>query len=146
MTEQSTLDGNRLPTHGFIDHPSEVVLHVRARTFAELAEEAVIALGSLMEPGMEVTGESCRSEFPVEGIDRGAILVNLLNEVVSRSETEHFIPTNAAARLTNASRLEVGITAKIVSESPSLVKAATFHNLAVVDRNGVVEAFVTLDI
>lgn len=146
--ERASASANRphLPTHEFIDHPSELVLLVRAGTFAELAGEAVAALASVMERGMKYVGESLEDEFTVEGTDRGAMLVDLLNEIILRAEANRFIPSVVSARLASASKLDVNVAGRTVAESPSLVKAATFHNLKVSDHDGVVEATVTFDI
>ena len=132
--------------HEFLDHTSELELHVRAPTFAELAGEAGRALVELMKPGCDETGVGEWRSIAAEGVDRAALLVAWLNELVYLAEVERWVPTEIQAELTGDNVLEIRARGVHLKEAPSLVKAATYHGLQVRDTDAGVEAEVIFDV
>lgn len=130
----------------FVEHPGEVRLRLRAGSLGDLAAVAGRALAELelgREPG---AGEGPWREISVSGRDRGALLVNWVNELIYLAETECWIgvehtPIDVTDRLL---RMRVhGIT---VERPPSCVKAATLHGVSVADVPGGVETELVLDV
>lgn len=132
--------------HRWVDHTSEVQLEVAAESLAGLAEEAGRALGLLMLRGAppEVSGPARILE--VESVDRDALLVDWLNEILFVAETESWVPVEFAVEESSPTRLRAAARGVPVAEVPSSVKAATFHGLRVEESDGSWRAEVIFDV
>jgi SHS2 domain-containing protein len=132
--------------HRWVDHTSEVELEVEAESLAGLAAEAGRALGLLMLRGApaEVSGPARTLE--VSSVDRDALLVDWLNEILFVAETECWVPVEFAVEESSPTRLRIAARGVTVEEVPSSVKAATFHGLRVEERDGAWRAEVIFDV
>ena len=134
------------PAHRFVDHTSEIGLQVRAASFGELLAEAARGLASLMlrEVPAEAAGEA--REIEVSAHDRESLLVDWLNEILYVAETGLWIPLEIEVLEASDTRLRARARGVDVEVSPSMVKAATFHGLEVVETAEGVSAEVILDV
>ncbi|HSK75577.1 MAG TPA: archease [Thermoanaerobaculia bacterium] len=132
--------------HRWVDHTSEVQLQVEAESLAGLAVEAGGALAALLLRGRppEPAGEARRLE--VDSADREALLVDWLNEVLFVSEVDLWVPVAFDVLEVSPTRLVVSARGVSVDDPPSNVKAATFHGLEVVEREGGLHAEVIFDV
>ena len=133
-------------SHEFVDHTSEMGLRVRASSYAEVLAEAARGLAELQLRGKPAQSEGDWRRLEVESTDREALLVDWLNELIFRAETEHWIAVDVEVHVAG----DTGATARgrgvVAVEAPSFVKAATHHRLSVRQIAGGVEAEVVLDI
>jgi SHS2 domain-containing protein len=137
---------SQAPSHRFVDHTSEVQLDVFAPTFPDLLAEAGRGLAELLlrEAVVEPVGEWRTLE--VESHDREALLVDWLNEILFVAETELWIPLEFEILEASASHVLARARGVEVEDSPSMVKAATFHGLQVRETADGVQAEVILDV
>ncbi|HEY4562301.1 MAG TPA: archease, partial [Thermoanaerobaculia bacterium] len=79
------------PWHRWVDHTAEVQLQVWADSLAGLLAESGRALGALLLRGRaaEPSGEARAIE--VSSVDREALLVDWLNEIIFLAEVERWI-------------------------------------------------------
>jgi SHS2 domain-containing protein len=134
------------PSHVFVDHTSEIGLQVQAGSFGELLAEAGRGLARLMlrEVPAEAAGET--RELEVSSHDREALLVDWLNEILYVAETGLWIPLDFEVLEVSDTRIRARARGVTVEVSPSMVKAATFHGLEVVETADGVSAEVILDV
>ena len=134
------------PWHRWVDHTAEAQLQVGAASLAELLAEAGRALGALLLRGhaAEPSGESKTIE--VSSVDREALLVDWLNEIIFRAEVERWIAVEFEVLEASESHLKASARGALVDDPPALVKAATFHGLAVEEREGGLQAEVIFDV
>lgn len=140
-------------SHHFVEHTSEVELHLSAPSFSALLAEAGRALGELMLRGHEggFLGEP-EEEIEVHGRDEVALLVGFLNELVYHAEASRLVPLASEMLRVGPSEGEEGMALRArlrfaeLSYAPSKVKAATFHGVRVVEAEGGVTANVILDV
>jgi protein archease len=132
--------------HRWVDHTSEVQLEVEAESLPGLAAEAGRALGWLMLRGApsEVAGPARTLE--VSSVDRDALLVDWLNEILFVAETESWVPIEFVVEEATPTRLRVAARGVPVEEVPSSVKAATLHGLKVEEHDGSFRAEVIFDV
>ena len=132
--------------HRWVDHTSEVQLEVEAESPAGLAAEAGRALGLLMLRGApaEVAGPARTLE--VSSVDREALLVDWLNEILFVAETERWVPVEFDVEESSSTHLRITARGVPVAEVPSSVKAATLHGLRVEERDGAWRAEVIFDV
>jgi SHS2 domain-containing protein len=133
-------------SHRFVDHTSEIGLQVQAASFGELLAEAGRGLARLMlrEVPAEAAGET--REIEVSAHDRESLLVDWLNEILFIAETGLWIPLEIEVLEASDTRLRARARGAAVEVSPSMVKAATFHGLEVVETADGVSAEVILDV
>jgi protein archease len=132
--------------HSFVEHTSEVELHLHATTLPALFAEAGRALAELML-GEETTGtETVSDEVSVSAPDREALLAAWIDELVFQAEIQKAVFTRfEITRLDDraiAARI-AGIAEPVIKTA---VKAATFHGLRVAEEDGRFVATVVLDV
>jgi SHS2 domain-containing protein len=123
-----------------VDHTSEVQLEVGAESLAGLAAEAGRALGLLMLREEPPVPRGPSRLLEVTSADREALLVDWLNEILFVAETEGWVAVEFDVLEASPTRLSAQARGVPVDEPPSLVKAATFHGLRVVERAGGLQA------
>lgn len=134
------------PWHRWVDHTAEVQLQVGASSLAGLLAEAGRALGALLLRGWaaEPSGEARTIE--ISSVDREALLVDWLNEIIFLAEVESWIAVDFEVLEASDSHLKASVRGAPVEDPPALVKAATFHGLAVEEREGGLQAEVIFDV
>lgn len=134
------------PWHRWLDHTAEVQLQVGAESLAGLVAEAGRALGFLLLRGRatEPSGEARTIE--VSSVDREALLVDWLNEIIFLAEVERWIAVEFEILESSEVHLKASARGVTVDDPPALVKAATFHGLAVEEREGGLQAEVIFDV
>lgn len=136
----------------FLDHTGDVQAHVRAASLGGLFADAALALtATLVEP--EDVRPAARHEVSLAASSPEVLLVDWLNELVYRFEVNGLLVARADARVTDeggAWRLDAVVAGEPFDEARHharvLVKGVTYHQLAIVDVEGAVEATVVFDI
>jgi SHS2 domain-containing protein len=130
----------------WMDHTSEVQLEVEAESPAGLATEAGRALGLLMLRGEPAAVSGPVRRLEVSAVDRDALLVNWLNEILFVAETEQWVPVEFEVEESSPTHLRIAARGVQVKEPPSSVKAATFHGLRAEEHDGRFRAEVIFDV
>jgi SHS2 domain-containing protein len=125
----------------WVDHTSELELHVEADSPEDVFHDALRALAELLGPAAG-DREARQLRFAAEERDR--LLWRWLDELVFLAETEGFVP-DSAQLLLDEEGLRATVTGRIGEPSP-LVKAITYHALAFEEMNGRYRARVVLDV
>jgi SHS2 domain-containing protein len=132
--------------HRWLDHTSEVQLQIRAESLGGLAVEAGRALGLLLLRDMPARPEGPAREIEVSSVDREALLVDWLNEILFLAEVERWVAVELEILEISSTHLRALARGVPVDDPPALVKAATFHGLAVEERDGGLQAEVIFDV
>ena len=132
--------------HRFLDHTSEITLHVGAEDWPSLLAEAGLGLAELMLRGAAPASDGDWRPLEVSSHDREALLVDWLNEIIYVAETGLWLPQEIEIQEASKAHLKARARGVTVEAPPSLVKAATFHDLHVRDLPDGLEAEVILDV
>ena len=132
--------------HRFLDHTSEITLQVGAADWPGLLAQAGRGLAELLLRGTPAAAEGDWRPLEVSSHDREALLVDWLNEILYLAETGLWVAVDFAVDDCSETHLKARARGVTVDESPSLVKAATFHDLHVRDLPEGLEAEVILDV
>lgn len=139
-------------SHEFLEHTSEVELHLRASSLDELVAEAGRALGELMLRCRKDLSGDTHFDVELHSRDEAALLVDWLNELVYLAESQKWAPRESESVHIGRDTSGEGMTLRarmggvLLEHAPSEVKAATFHGLRVQrDAEGIV-ANVILDV
>jgi len=133
-------------SHELVDHTSEVTLRIRARDYRALITEATAAFVEFVPESLRGRADPQSREFALPAHDRVAALVQWLNDIVYLCEAEAWLPTEVEVDIEHDGDLRIRAKGEILRAPFVLVKAATLHQAFVRDREGGLEAEVTLDI
>jgi SHS2 domain-containing protein len=138
----------RMAWHRFLDHTSEITLHVGAADWPGLLVEAGLGLTELLLRGAtaEAPEDADWRLLEVSSHDRESLLVDWLNEILYVAETGLWVPQEIEIQEASEAHLKARARGATVDAPPSLVKAATFHDLHVRDLPEGLEAEVILDV
>src|SRR3954471_10150995 len=134
------------PWHRWVDHTAEVQLELGAGSLAGLLAEAGRALGALLLRGREAGPSGEPRTIEVSSVDREALLVDWLNEIIFLAEVERWLAVDFDFSAVSETHLKASARGVAVDDPPALVKAATFHGLAVEEREGGLQAEVIFDV
>jgi SHS2 domain-containing protein len=134
------------PWHTWVDHTAEVQLQVGAESLSGLLAEAGRALGLLLLRGREAEPSGEARAIEVSSVDREALLVDWLNEIIFLAEVERWVAVEFEALEASETHLTASARGVTVDDPPALVKAATFHGLAVEEREEGLQAEVIFDV
>jgi SHS2 domain-containing protein len=123
------------------DHVGELELAIEAPSREAVFADGVRALGELLGDG----GAGETRELAVEGADLASLLAAWLEELVFLAETEDFVPEALASVALRGSELRAVVAGRRGRPS-HLVKAVTYHGLAVEERADGWHARVVLDV
>jgi SHS2 domain-containing protein len=125
----------------WVDHTSELELHIDAESPELVFKDALQALSELLGTAK---GAHQTRQVRLSAPGRDRLLWQWLDELVFLSETEGFMPEAADLTLD-----ETGLVATLMGrlgEPAALVKAVTYHGLAFEEANGRYRAQVVLDV
>jgi SHS2 domain-containing protein len=135
-----------LPSHEIRRHTSEIELHLRAGSLADLLAEAGRALASVQLAGADcVAGGPVRS-IQVSSADRELLLVDWLNELIFLADMDRWVALDFEIQRGNDTEILARASGVILDRRAGRVKAATLHGLRVKDIPGGLEADVILDV
>ncbi|HKH43840.1 MAG TPA: archease [Thermoanaerobaculia bacterium] len=135
--------------HRFLDHTSEITLHVGAADWPGLLAQAGLGLAELLLRGTAPAASDADTAWrplEVSSHDRESLLVDWLNEIVYVAETGLWVPLEIEIDDVSETHLKARARGVAVEAPPSLVKAATFHDLHVRDLPEGLDAEVILDV
>jgi SHS2 domain-containing protein len=123
-------------------HTGEAQLRVTAGSEEEVFLDAIDAFARFVERGRG--GEAATHVVEVEAEDRGALLVQLIDELVYLADTEGFVADRARVAL-EGDRLHAELDGRATDVAP-LVKAATYHDLRFERHGEEWDARIVLDV
>lgn len=142
------LDGR--PHHDLEEHTADVRVRVVAPTLAELFAEAGRALGVLMtgeaDCGVGAADGMDEQHVSIRARDRGALLVEWLNELIFLSETRGMIYSSFDIEHLTDEALDATVRGASPRSLKTAVKAATWHGITVERLGDAWVARIVLDV
>lgn len=136
------------PSYRLLEHTADLGFEVEAGSREELFAAAVLALADVVTPIAALDPRE-RREIAGAGEDDVGLLHALLEEALFLFETEAFLPARARVRFEDGRALAVLEGERIDLEArrvDRVVKAVTYHGLAIERREGKLLARVILDL
>jgi SHS2 domain-containing protein len=127
---------------------ADIGIRFRGHDFAELYENAVAGLNVLLfgkKGELLADSESCHFSFRGDSVEN--VLVNLLAEVLSLAYQKKQRVVAMACSHADSCFLAADLRlAEIIGEPELDIKAVTYHNLSVVEKDGIKKAAMVFDI
>ncbi|MBZ4420237.1 archease [Myxococcus sp. RHSTA-1-4] len=135
-------------TYQFEPHTAEVQFRVEGTSLPELFEESGYALAELMlgESPPEPPRDAEEEQVTLESADTEALLVDWLNELISRADTKKRVYTHIVVDDVSERKLRARIRGFTPEVLKTAVKAATFHGLEIREHEEGFNATVVLDV
>jgi SHS2 domain-containing protein len=127
----------------WVEHTAELELRVEAESLEEVFSEALRALAELLDG--DEGGVADRHELSASAPDRATLLVEWLNELVYLAEARAFVPQRVERIEVGETDVEALVHGRRGAPRP-LVKAVTYHGLALAEEAGGWRATVVLDV
>lgn len=132
--------------HEIVDHTSEIVLRLRAPTYGDLIAEGARGFASLVPDRLRGPVDLDVRTIEISASDPAGMLVDWLNELVYRAETECWLADDVQVRAADEGGLAIRARGIRLERPFVLVKAATLHDLELRSDADGIEAEVTLDV
>ena len=132
-----------------IDHTADIGLRIFGSCLAELFENAGFALFDVLTDSAKVHPREKRT-FALERENLEELLVEWLGELLCVFDTEQFLFISFKIIRLDNNRLHAEAAGEYYQEGvhsiETAVKAVTYHNLTVFEKNGLWEATVIVDV
>jgi len=132
-----------------IDHTADIGIRVFGETCAELFENAGYALFDIIAETKNVAAREKRT-FQLERENIEELLVEWLNSLLFAFDTEQLLFAAFSVKTLDAGALVAEAAGDFyqnhVHVIKTAVKAITYHNLSILEKNGIWEATLVLDV
>ncbi|MBA3540528.1 MAG: archease [Deltaproteobacteria bacterium] len=136
-----------MTAHAFEQEPEsgEVRIHVEGETLEDVFVEAARALSELIgSPTEDPPGPW--QHVIVDSVNRDALLVAYLNDLVERSEIDHLLYAEVLIESITPAELRAQIRGVPIAQTHTHVKIATMHGLRIGSGPGGLTATVVLEV
>ncbi|HJW93524.1 MAG TPA: archease [Thermoanaerobaculia bacterium] len=130
--------------HELIAHTADVRFRIASETLEGLFAEAVAALTEFMQPAF--IDDVVSASFELDAIDTTSLLVDFLSEVLTRCHVRHEAYESVVFASLDALSLRASLRGRKARAFGEDVKAVTYHEAEVVQREGGWSTMLVLDI
>jgi len=135
-------------TMGFreIEHTADTALLIFGANLKELLTSAAEGMASLLVADISKVSTEIEKTIEIEAIDAESLLVEWLNELAYRAESEMLVFKTFRIQKITARHLQATIFGGKVSRFEKHIKAVTYHNLKIENTPQGLEATIVFDI
>ncbi len=129
----------------FLPHTADIRMQVTGKTLEELFCGAVAGMMELLD------GKSAAEDFVVEAVavqaqDRTVLLIDFLNEILTRALTEKRVYRVVRFSELSETRAACEVEGRSVASFQEDIKAVTYHEASVEKKGGIWETVVIFDV
>ena len=135
-----------------LEHKADLKIKVFGSSLEELFKNAVLAMASILKkPELEVRSQEPedREILKVESLDKETLLIDFLNEILAKSQINKKIykVENIKIKVFQKNAiLEAELIGYPIEHFDEDIKAATYHNLKISQKDDKFEAVILFDI
>lgn len=130
-----------------LEHTADLKIKVCGKDIKELFINAALAVAEQQKNGIaEEKPEGEPEVVIIESFDQTSLLVDWLNEILSRSDLSKKAYFDFKIERLTENYLKAEIRGRAVEQKETEIKAATYHNLKIVKENGVWQTAIVFDI
>lgn len=130
-----------------LEHKADLKIRVFGRTKEELFEDALLAMNEGLKPKIKLLAKKTKRTIKIASSDLSMLLVDFLSEVLYLTQVNKEIYVVAQFKKFSDAELEAELVGKKVARFGEDIKAVTYHNLEVRQKeDGTWEAVVLFDI
>jgi SHS2 domain-containing protein len=134
----------------YIDHPSDIGLEVEGATLEELFRNAAGAMLSVItgEKGVSGKGDRIRKRIHLRETCTEELLNTFLSEILWLLTQEHFFPLRIKIPEIGETELDAVLSGVLIlnGEIEQEIKAVTYHQLAIREKDGKLSTRIIFDV
>jgi SHS2 domain-containing protein len=133
-----------------LDHPSDVKVQAFGKTKEELFLNAMKGMSAVLRP--KIKNQKSKIKIKVKSVDLNALLVDFLSEILYQIQTNKEVYNDIKFKRLGPSTssgqtiLEGELFGSKVESFGEDIKAVTYHDLRIENKNGLYEATILFDI
>ena len=129
-----------------VEHTADWALRVRGRDLRELLVNAARGMGHLLVSDPETVSTDVERRLELDAFDAESLLVEWLSELAYWAEAESLVFSEFDLRRVTSHHLEAVVRGGRASSLQKHIKAVTYHNLEILEREDGLEATVVFDV
>lgn len=130
-----------------LEHKADLKIRAFGKTKEELFQNMLFGMIKSMRPKIKKSKEKIRREIKINSLDLSALLVDFLNEILYQSQVNKEIYFGTSFKKLTDNEIEGELIGQKVESFGEDIKAVTYHNLDVRQReDGIWEATILFDI
>lgn len=130
-----------------LEHRADLKIRVWGKDIKELFIRAALAMAEQQKKGITKEKPEGKPEITeIESMDRESLLVDWLNEILSRSDLNKKVYFDFKIEQLTENYLKAEIRGRKVEQKEIEIKAATYHNLKIIEENEIWQAEIIFDI
>ena len=129
-----------------IEHTADRALRIYGENLEELLCNAARGLNSIMGVGEEPDPAPETRSITLDADDAEGLMVEWLSELVFWAESEMLVFCKFDLQTVSPTRVKAAVTGRQVAELETHIKAVTYHNLEIVQRETGLAATVVFDV
>lgn len=137
--------GSRAP-YEVVEHTADWSLRVWGTDWAALLRHAAAGMSSLMTPDPDAVTITETRQLTLSAFDPETLLVDWLGELAYWAETEMLVFTQFEIQEASAQSLRATVRGGRVTALLKHIKAVTYHNLEIVQKDAGIEATIVFDV
>jgi len=119
----------------FQAHTADIKIKFKVENYDDLFQEGINALKEFLEPKLK--GGKIKKDMNIESIDEATLFVDYLNELISIIQAEKVFPIEVKIKNLDKKKLSAELFFKKYDKIIKDIKAATYHNLNLIKKNGI---------
>ncbi len=128
-----------------LEHRADLKIKVYSQDLAGLFINAALAIAEQQNPAAKKTAEEWE-QLEIKSTDLNSLLVDWLNEILSRSDLNQKVYNNFQIEELSKNRLKAKIAGRKIDRKRLEIKAATYHQLEIKETNNQWQAIIVFDI
>ncbi|MDP4039475.1 MAG: archease [Candidatus Pacearchaeota archaeon] len=130
----------------FLEHSSEIKFRIFGKTISKIFENTSLAISEILS-GAEKVEDKAKKKIELEGKDNESLLYDFIDELIYLLDAEHFLVSKAKVEVKEG-KLNAIIYGDDALRYPKLdyIKAATYSEMYIREKNGNWEAQVVVDV
>ena len=129
-----------------LEHPADVRVQAFGNNKEELFLNAMKGMVAVLRPKIKDKKEKIKNKIKVKSVDINALLVDFLSEVLYLSQVNKEIYTDVKFDRFSDKELGGELIGNKIESFGEDIKAVTYHDLKIEQKNGLFEATILFDI
>lgn len=129
-----------------LEHTADLKIRVIGNDLPELFINAGLAIAAQQQVKDQLLKKPIWESVEIKSADQKSLLIDWLNEILSRSDLNDKVYTNFQIEELSETRLQARIAGQKVTQKQIDIKAATYHDLEIRQVNSHWQAIIVFDI
>ena len=130
-----------------LEHKADIKIKIFGKTLEELFKNAALAMAQILkrDPKLRIHPTASKEKMKIKSLGREILLVDFLNEILARSQINKCLYRVSSFKIQDSS-IEAELISYPVESFDEDIKAATYHDLKISQKDGRFEVVILFDI